>query len=120
MLADQEPAYTERSEGIDGPWSTFELRVGTPAQNIRFLPGTSSTLTTVVLPEGCQGQPKDCAENRGGVFNKTASTTWSEIGLFNLGFEKGLGYNDNGDFGHDTGTWRLRHLQTLHEVCATF
>ncbi|GJN73925.1 Acid protease [Purpureocillium lilacinum] len=89
-------------EGIDGPWSTFELRVGTPAQNIRFLPGTSSTLTTVVLPEGCQGQSKDCAENRGGVFNKTASTTWSEIGLFNLGFEKGLGYNDNGDFGHDT------------------
>ena len=54
------------------------------------------------------------------MFNKTASTTWSEIGLFNLGFEKGLGYNDNGDFGQDTGTWRLRHLQTLREVCATF
>ncbi|UNI24739.1 hypothetical protein JDV02_010464 [Purpureocillium takamizusanense] len=89
-------------EGIDGLWSTFELRVGTPAQNIRFLPGTSSTLTTVVLPEGCQGQWKDCAEQRGGVFNKTASTTWDEIGLFNLGFEKGLGYSDNGDFGQDT------------------
>ncbi|KAJ6439346.1 Acid protease [Purpureocillium lavendulum] len=89
-------------EGIDGPWSTFELRVGTPAQNIRFLPGTSSTLTTVVLPEGCQGQPKECAENRGGAFNKTASSTWDEIGLFGLGFEKGLGYSDNGDFGHDT------------------
>lgn len=92
------------SEGVDGPWSTFELRVGTPAQNIRILPGTSSTQTLVVLPEGCQIiNVTDCANSRGDLFNTTASSTWKEIGLFSLGFENALGFTDNGEFGHDTG-----------------
>ncbi|KAL7951986.1 acid protease [Trichoderma barbatum] len=90
-------------EGIDGPWSTFELRVGTPAQNLRLLPGTSSTQTLVVLPEGCQIiNVTNCADSRGNLFNKTASKTWDEIGLFSLGFENSLDFTDNGDFGHDT------------------
>ncbi|QYS95519.1 Peptidase A1 domain-containing protein [Trichoderma simmonsii] len=90
-------------EGVDGPWSTFELRVGTPAQNIRILPGTSSTQTLVVLPEGCQIiNVTDCANSRGDLFNTTASKTWKEIGLFSLGFENALGFTDNGEFGHDS------------------
>ncbi|RFU78261.1 acid protease [Trichoderma arundinaceum] len=90
-------------DGIDGPWSTFELRVGSPAQNLRILPGTSSTQTLVVLPEGCQIiKVADCANSRGNLFNKTASKTWNEIGLFNLGFENALGFKDNGDYGYDT------------------
>ncbi|EGR47485.1 uncharacterized protein TRIREDRAFT_108686 [Trichoderma reesei QM6a] len=90
-------------EGIDGPWSTFELRVGTPAQNLRVLPGTSSTQTVVVLPEGCQIiKVTDCANSRGGLFNTTASKTWDDIGLYGLGIENSLGYSDNGEFGHDT------------------
>ncbi|KAH0494794.1 hypothetical protein TgHK011_008383 [Trichoderma gracile] len=90
-------------EGVDGPWSTFELRVGTPAQNLRVLPGTSSTQTVVVLPEGCQIiNVTDCSKSRGGLFNTTASSTWDEIGLFGLGIENSLGYTDNGEFGHDT------------------
>ncbi|PTB68388.1 acid protease [Trichoderma citrinoviride] len=90
-------------EGVDGPWSTFELRVGTPAQNLRVLAGTSSTQTLVVLPEGCQViNVTDCANSRGGLFNTTASKTWDEIGLFGLGIENSLGFTDNGEFGHDT------------------
>ncbi|KAM0470888.1 hypothetical protein ACHAPX_009641 [Trichoderma viride] len=90
-------------EGVDGPWSSFELRVGTPAQNLRLLPGTSSTQTLVVLPEGCQIiKVNDCANSRGDLFNTTASHTWKDIGLFELGFENSLGFTDNGDFGHDT------------------
>ncbi|KAH6605556.1 acid protease [Trichoderma cornu-damae] len=90
-------------EGIDGPWSTFELRVGTPAQNLRILPGTSSTQTLVVLPEGCQIiNVTNCADSRGNLFNTTASKTWKEIGLFNLGFENALGFTDNGEYGYDT------------------
>ncbi|GFP54469.1 candidapepsin-2 [Trichoderma asperellum] len=90
-------------EGVDGPWSSFELRVGTPAQNIRILPGTSSTQTLVVLPEGCQIiKVDDCADSRGKLFNTTASSTWKEIGLYNLGFENVLGFTDNGEFGYDT------------------
>lgn len=92
------------SEGNDGPWSSFELRVGTPAQNIRVFPGTSSTSTLVVLPQGClSGTPGDCANARGGLFNISASTTWSNIGLYELGFENNLGFTDAGQFGNDAG-----------------
>ncbi|UKZ67838.1 uncharacterized protein TrAtP1_008996 [Trichoderma atroviride] len=90
-------------EGVDGPWSSFELRVGTPAQNLRILPGTSSTQTLVVIQEGCQIiKVNDCANSRGELFNTTASHTWKEIGLFELGFENSLGFTDNGEFGYDT------------------
>ncbi|EHK44452.1 hypothetical protein TRIATDRAFT_24056, partial [Trichoderma atroviride IMI 206040] len=89
--------------GVDGPWSSFELRVGTPAQNLRILPGTSSTQTLVVIQEGCQIiKVNDCANSRGELFNTTASHTWKEIGLFELGFENSLGFTDNGEFGYDT------------------
>ncbi|KAM0254394.1 hypothetical protein ACHAQJ_006863 [Trichoderma viride] len=90
-------------EGVDGPWSSFELRVGTPAQNLRILPGTSSTQTLVVLPQGCQIiNITNCANSRGELFNTTASKTWKDIGPFNLGFEDVLGFTDNGEFGYDT------------------
>lgn len=97
---------TFTSEGIDGQWSTFELRVGTPAQNLRVLPGTSSTQTIVVLEQGCRNlDVADCPNSRGSLFNVTASTTWKQIqsGLFMLGVENALGYTDIGKFGHDTG-----------------
>jgi hypothetical protein len=82
--------------------------VGTPAQNLRFFPGTSSTQTIVVLPEGCQsGQPANCAYKRGGIFNLNASSTWQNIGIYGLGFENSLGYIDNGEYGFDTGVVAL-------------
>jgi hypothetical protein len=78
--------------------------VGTPQQNLRVFPGTSSTETIVVLPEGCSsGQPADCANSRGGIFNLTSSSTWKSIGIYELGFENSLGYTDNGEFGFDSG-----------------
>jgi hypothetical protein len=92
------------SEGVDGPWSSFELRVGTPAQNVRIFPGTSSTQTLVVIPVGCEIiKVSDCANSRGGLYNSSASKTWKDIGPFELGFENSLGYSDNGEFGYDTG-----------------
>lgn len=103
------------SEGVDGPWSSFELRVGSPAQNLRILPGTSSTQTLVVLQEGCQIiKVNDCANSRGELFNTTASHTWKEIGLFELGFENSLGFTDNGEFGYDTGKATFCLSITLH------
>lgn len=107
------------SEGIDGPWSTFELRVGTPSQNVRVLIGTSSTSTLVVLPLGCQSGPSNCSDARGGIFNTTASSTWSNIGNYALGFENNLGLTDAGDFGHDTGELVVSSPRpwTLEGVC---
>ncbi|KAG9231987.1 hypothetical protein BJ875DRAFT_506323 [Amylocarpus encephaloides] len=70
--------------------------------NVRCLPGTSSTSTLVAIPQSCQPRLADCANLRGGLFSSNASSTWSDIGIYNLGFENSLGYEDNGKFGVDT------------------
>jgi hypothetical protein len=40
-------------EGNDGSWSTFVIRVGTPAQTFRVLPSTAGQETWVPAPEEC-------------------------------------------------------------------
>lgn len=104
---------TSCSEGVDGSWSTFNLRIGT-SQSVRAIASTNSPITIVVQPGGCEiganprGIPNNCAFSRGGTFNKNASTTWQDQGWFNLngdngfGFEANLGYNFNLDYGLDT------------------
>jgi hypothetical protein len=91
-------------DGIDGAWSTFTLRVGNPAQNVRTLVSTAGYQTWVVLPQGCQaaGSHTACAESRGWLFNSNASTTFDEIGLYTFSIEKNLGYSGNAVYGHDT------------------
>lgn len=93
-------------EGPDGPWSTFQLRIGTPPQYIHVLPSTSSSQTWAIAPEGCPSstQSATCSDARGGLFRKNTSTTWSEIGLYSLALEgeKALGVSGAGDFGYDT------------------
>jgi hypothetical protein len=98
--------------GVDGQWSTFTISVGTPPQNFRILPSTQVSETWVVLPDGCiSSDPSDCETQRGATtFNGQApqgflsnqSTTWSEIGLYQITTEETLGINANGLFGYDT------------------
>lgn len=97
-------AASEFWEGCDGPWSSFALRVGTPAQNPRVFVSTAGTDTWVVLdPEGCpSGSESTCPNDRGGLFNPNQSSTWKGEGLFGLGLETNLEYNANGDYGLET------------------
>ncbi|RDW63644.1 hypothetical protein BP6252_11189 [Coleophoma cylindrospora] len=99
-------------EGVDGSWSTFIVRVGSPAQSVKVLASTNSPDTIVVRPEGClegaipEGVPSNCASARGGTFNSSLSTSWSEQGWYGLngiqyGFEANLGYKFNLDYGVD-------------------
>ncbi|OIW32564.1 acid protease [Coniochaeta ligniaria NRRL 30616] len=101
------------SEGNDGPWSTFNLRVGTPDQDVRVLVSTASPETLVVLSEfGCSTKafktvPADCSASRGAMFSPNASSSWQDQGLFSInqngvGLEANLGYSVNADFGLDT------------------
>ncbi|CAL8584354.1 hypothetical protein XPA_009956, partial [Xanthoria parietina] len=78
-------------EGDDGQWSTFDLRVGSPEQNVRVLPSTAGSATWVVTPGGCD-PPLICsvAEARAGIFNQNQSTTWKDLGLFTLALEQNL------------------------------
>lgn len=100
------------SEGNDGPWSSFFLRVGTPEQYVRVLVSTASPESMVVLSEyGCSDSvfanaPSNCASSRGDLFNLNKSSSWNELGIFNInnngvGLEANLGYSQRSEFGTD-------------------
>nr|POF01118.1 short chain dehydrogenase andi [Quercus suber] len=91
-------------DGIDGSWSTFTLRVGTPEQLVHTLVSFASYQTWVVLPQGCESAPNTtaCALSRGGTFVSNDSSTWDYVGLYYLGLEQELGYTGNAFYGYDT------------------
>ncbi|KAF1990480.1 acid protease [Aulographum hederae CBS 113979] len=111
-------------DGNDGPWSTFGVQVGTPTQNVRLLPWSGGTAVWVVVPEGCTpDDPHDCPDDRGMIFDRNASITWEEIGIYELAItEEGkLGYSGNGVYGNDTVTlgWQGQGLPTLDRQVVT-
>lgn len=106
----QNSSLISSREGIDGSWSTFTISIGTPPQDIRLLPGTSINTVWPVLVEGCEDEGiTDCSDKRGNTFNSSKSSTWEEIGLFQLPIpeEAALGYSGNSSFGNDKATFGL-------------
>lgn len=99
---------SQNFEGNDGPWSSFTLQIGTPAQNVNVLISTAGYQTWAVVPEGCTpSDPPSCAVLRGGKFLTNQSSTWTRNnvttnGTFTLGLELNLDYSGNGLFGYDT------------------
>ncbi|KAI1179441.1 aspartic peptidase domain-containing protein [Nemania sp. FL0916] len=85
--------------GIDGNWSSTTLFVGEPAQEVDVVVSTSISEVWVVETSGC-GSPL-CNDARGGVFNRTASKSWSPMGLWQLGL-KAIGIYANGDYAMET------------------
>ena len=94
--------------GNDGPWSSFTIQVGSPAQDVEVLVSTAGYQTWVVVPQGCtSSDPLNCATRRGNEFNLSQSSSWKQNnvtanGTFTLGIEANLGYTGNGEFGYDT------------------
>lgn len=104
---------SEYFEGNDGPWSTFDLRVGSTEQDVRVLVSTASPESMVVLSEyGCStavfsSVPSNCAVSRGNLFNLNDSSSWVDMGTYGInqngvGLEANLGYSQKGDFGLDS------------------
>lgn len=95
-------------DGNDGPWSSFNLQLGTPAQDVTVLVSTAGYQTWAVVPAGCtSSDPRNCEATRGGFFQPNQSTTWkpnnvTSKGIFTLDLEKNLGYIGNGEYGYDT------------------
>lgn len=90
-------------DGPDGPWSSFLLRVGNPAQDVRVLISSASQDTWVVIPSGCtKNDPSTCPDDRGGLFNYNRSSTWAYKGLYQLWNEQNLGMDGHGMWGNDT------------------
>ncbi len=95
-------------DGIDGPWSTFAMHVGTPPQNVRLLPSTSSGGLLVIQPQTCAlaNETSDCAVRRGDIFLPNRSASWSSLGAGRLPFvpPTKLGYRGDAAFGTDNVT----------------
>lgn len=95
-------------EGVDGTWSTFTIRVGTPVKTYRVLPATSWQETWVVYGAAAQvcntsvGVKANCEEDRGGFFDGAKSSTWKQGDQYQLQLEEMLGYEGVGQYGFDT------------------
>ncbi|KAI8956238.1 aspartic peptidase domain-containing protein [Xylaria longipes] len=85
--------------GIDGNWSSTTLFVGEPAQELDVVVSTSISELWVVENSGC-GSPL-CDNARGGVFNRSASASWSPMGAWQLGL-KSIDIHANGDYAMET------------------
>ncbi|KAI9780579.1 MAG: hypothetical protein M1816_002829 [Peltula sp. TS41687] len=71
-------------DGNDGFWSSFNVQIGTPSQNVRLLPATSLSWLLTVLPGGCDPEdPSDCTSRRFS-FHINVSSTWSAEGVYQL------------------------------------
>lgn len=88
------------------------VSVGTPGQDFRVLPSTKGGVTYLIAPEGCLAgiDPADCAESRGAAifnsaqnsgFQTNVSTSWSDIGQYEVDLEEALNYTAKGLFGFD-------------------
>ncbi|KUJ22874.1 acid protease [Mollisia scopiformis] len=94
-------------DGSDGPWSSFYIRVGSPPQSLRVLVSTSSNQPLVVLPGACDSDDSNCATDRGGLFQRNASTTWSPNnsstgGLYAVVLDSNVGLIPEVQYGSDT------------------
>ncbi|WPH01471.1 Hypothetical protein R9X50_00431700 [Acrodontium crateriforme] len=94
----------ENWDGVDGQWSSFTLRVGTPQQFVRVFMSFNGYQTWVVLPQGCTGAADQnaCEALRGGIFNTSASSTWDTIGLYDLSVDRNLGFVSNAYYSYET------------------
>ncbi|KAK4221496.1 aspartic peptidase domain-containing protein [Podospora fimiseda] len=99
-------------DGNDGPWSTFDLRVGKPEQFMRVAVSTASPHSIVPLsqfacePQSFPAPPSDCAVSRGNLFDLNESSTWTGVGVYGInnngvGLGAHLGYEQRAEWGLD-------------------
>lgn len=98
-------------DGNDGPWSSFQISIGTPPQTVKVLISTASSQTWAILPEGCaQSDQANCTISRGGAFEPTNSSSWNNNtatanALFPLLLDNSiLNYTAGGQYGFDNVT----------------
>lgn len=90
-------------DGIDGQWSSFTQRLGTPEQLVRTFVSFSIYQNLAVLPQGCQGSANEstCADARGWIFDPDDSSTFQEIGIYDTWVGSDLGYQTNAKYGFE-------------------
>lgn len=87
--------------GYDGRWSPVNIRVGSPPQWVSVFVSTAGQETWVIGTGGCNANDSVCRDRRGGLFDTNASTTWNNVGPFELGLNTHLNFNGTGRYGYD-------------------
>jgi hypothetical protein len=97
--------------GNDGHWSAFLVRVGSPAQNFRVLPSSKSSEIYIPIVDGCERDNiTSCGPLRGAYdfngressgFLVNSSSTWNEIGLYEVDARPDLDFTANALYGLD-------------------
>ncbi|KAL1960406.1 hypothetical protein VTO42DRAFT_7705 [Malbranchea cinnamomea] len=87
--------------GYDGNWSPVTVRVGTPPQWVNLLPNTLTSETWVIGREGCDGS-MTCRTKRGGLFLANESSTWADVGDYEMGYTVQLENDEFAHYGYDT------------------
>src|SRR4051812_38680999 len=115
---------SQEFDGNDGKWSTFVIRLGTPEQDFRILPSPAIGGSIVPVPEGCiASDPPDCGALRGAYPFKghashglllNESSTWNEIGLYDVNLRKELNISVNGLYGLDNVGLTIQTQGGLH------
>ena len=98
----EDDADRRSRDGDDGPWSSFTLRIGTPAQDVRVMISTAGQETWVVLPEGCPASDSSCPDQRGQTYIMNSSSTWHQTGFYELYIEQNLNITGNAQVGNET------------------
>ncbi|KAL5427904.1 hypothetical protein PMIN04_001106 [Paraphaeosphaeria minitans] len=112
---------SQQWDGKEGPWSTFRIEAGTPAQQFRVLPAHDQSATWLVLSEACSSSSSsnddNCFEARGRLYARDNSSTWKEKGFYGLEpwLEARVGQEGDGQYGWDDITlgWAGDNLPTL-------
>jgi hypothetical protein len=65
-------------DGNDGPWSTFNFRIGSQREVVRLLPNLAYQYLQLVPREGCPDAMalSNCSGKRGNLFHPENSRTW--------------------------------------------
>lgn len=97
--------------GNNGPWSSFGLQIGSPAQEVAVLPATSKSNIWAVQNDSCSSMIAvgDCEAFFGGLYEPENSTSFVDLKrsdqepYFELPFrpEQSLGYEGNAQIGTD-------------------
>ena len=104
---------TQGFGGNDGLWSTFNLRIGRPDQDVSLLPSTAGSVIWAITsdggcPDGTPVPPSvgnpGCSDSRGRLFNSNQSATYVPNSIYTLGVEGNLGLDSAGYFGYDDVT----------------
>lgn len=88
-------------DGIDGPWSTFNIGIGEPMQTARCVPGVTDVVLSIFSPFTCADFPETCKYTS--LYNSSTSNTYKPVGVYTIPLGWGQEFPKDYNFGSSMG-----------------